>query len=271
MSENRLGYFAGSGSKPDCSPCPKVDGRATLSTDSTAFPYPHELCWRPTMSRTKPILVVLALAILVSCGGPDQQALNNYFKAVKNGDKITMAAVSSVEFPEAVESWRIIEMGPESVAPFRIKELDRTLREAKMDLQYIAEKDYLFLSDNQHLYRRYKVRIERNPDAEFTGELADFHKEFKEIRKKGEEAEKAVEIANREFQREKLVAGISLMGTAVTNDLDGEVATKEALVEVTTPSGEKTYRITLKNYDLVNQKTQAKIRSRWIVTEVQAQ
>ena len=140
-----------------------------------------------------------------------------------------------------------------------------------MDLQYIAEKDYLFLSDNQHFYRRYKVRIERNPDADFKGELAGFHKEFKEIRKQGEEAEKAVEIANREFQREKLVAGISLMGSTVTNDLDGEVITKEAQVNVTTPAGEKSYRITLKYYNLVNQQNQAKIRSRWIVTDVREQ
>jgi hypothetical protein len=223
------------------------------------------------MSRHKAIIVFSALVILVSCGGPDQRALNNYLKAVKNGDKVAMAGVSSVEFPETVESWNIMEVGPESVAPFPLKELSRKLREAKMDLQYIAEKDYLFLSDNQHLYRRYKVRIERKPDADFKGELGDFHRQFKEIRKQGEEAEKAVEIANREYQREKLVVGISLMGTMVTDHLDGEVITKEAEVNVTTPAGENSYLITLKNYNLVNQQNQAKIRSRWIVTDVREQ
>jgi hypothetical protein len=209
--------------------------------------------------------------VLVSCGGPDQQALNTYFKAVRNKDKPAMAAVSAVDFPETVQSWQIIEIGPESVTPSPLKGLRRTLREANMDLKYIAEKDYLFLSDNQHLYRRHKAQIEKNPDAEFKGELAEFHQEFQEIRKKGEEAEQAVEKATREFEREKLAAGISLMGATVTDDLDGEVLTKEARVNVKTPAGEKIYLITLKNYNLVNQQNQSKMRSRWIIAEVKEQ
>ncbi len=78
-----------------------------------------------------------------------------------------------------------------------------------------------------------------------------------------------MEEANRALQREKLAAGISLMGATVTDDLDGEVITKEARVNVTTSAGEKSYLITLKNYNLVNQQNQANIRSRWIVADVQ--
>jgi hypothetical protein len=217
------------------------------------------------------VMLSSALVVLVSCGGPDQKALDTYFKSVRNGDRTALAGVSAIEFPEAVQSWHVVEIGPESVAPFPLKDLNRTLREAKMDLQFFAEKDYLFLSDNQHLYKRYKAEIEKNPDAELKGELGEFQREHLDIRKKGEEAERAVEEANRALQREKLAAGISLMGATVTDDLDGEVVTKEARVNVTTSAGEKSYLITLKNYKLVNQQHQANIRSRWIVADVQAQ
>jgi hypothetical protein len=77
-----------------------------------------------------------------------------------------------------------------------------------------------------------------------------------------------MEEANRTVQREKLAAGISLMGATVTDELDGDVMTKEAHVNVTTSAGDKSYLITLKNYNLVNQQNQANLRSRWIVAGV---
>ncbi len=221
------------------------------------------------MLRGKGFMLSAALVILVACGGQDREALNAYFKAVSIGDNAALAGVSAVEFPEKVQSWQIVTIGPESVEPFPLKDLTRTQREAKIDFQYIAEKDYLFLSDNQHHYRRYKAQLEKDPDAEFTGELAEFHQEYVEIREKAEAAEQAYEKANREFEREKLTAGISLMGGMVTTELDGEVLTKQAEVVVTTPGGEKSYRITLKNYNLTNQQSPSPIRSRWIVTGVE--
>jgi hypothetical protein len=220
------------------------------------------------MLKYKLFMLLAALVILVSCGGQDQQALNAYFKAVVSGDNAALAAVAAVEFPEKVQSWEILEIGSESAAPFQLKDLTRKKREAEIDMKYIAEKDYLFLSDNQHHYRRYKAQLEKDPDAEFEGELADFHQEFVEIREKAKESEKILETANREFEREKLTAGISLMGSTVTTELDGEVLTKEAKVKVTTSTGDKSYQITLKNYSLVNPQSQSKARSRWIITDV---
>lgn len=221
------------------------------------------------MLRGKGFLLSIAFVMLVSCGGQDREALNTYFKAVSIGDNAAMAAVSAIEFPEKVQSWQIVTIGPESIEPFPLKDLSRALSEAKIDFQYIAEKDYLFLSDNQHHYRRYKAQLEKDPDAEFTGELAEFDEEYQDIRKKAEEAERVYEKANREFEREKLAAGISLMGGMVTTELDGEVLTKEAEVDVTTPGGQKSYRLTLKNYNLTNQQSQSPIRSRWIITGVE--
>ena len=127
------------------------------------------------MLRHKSLMLPSALAIfvvcggLVACGGPDQKALDTYLKAVQSKDKMAMAAVATVNFPETVQSWQVVEMGPETVEPYPLKGMSRTLKEAEMDLKYIAEKDYLFLSDNQHHYKRYKAQLEKDPDTEFTG------------------------------------------------------------------------------------------------------
>lgn len=217
------------------------------------------------MLRHKTFLLLLTLVLLVSCGGPDQQALNTYFKACRNGDNPALSAVSSIEFPEKVTSWEIVEIGPESVVPFPLKELNLAKRLAEMDLKNIAEEDYLYVSDNQHLYKRYQAAIEKEPDAELKGELLEFQQKFTDIRKRGEEADKALEVANRALSREKSAAGISLMGATVTDQLDGEVAVKEAQVNV----NGKSYRITLKNYNLKD-KQNNNARSRWVITEIQA-
>ncbi len=218
------------------------------------------------MLRHKTFLLFLTLIFLVSCGGPDQQALNTFFKACINGDNATMAAVSSVEFPEKVTSWEVVEIGPESVVAFPLKELMRTKREAESDLKNIAEEDYLYVSDNQHLYKRYQAAIEKDPDAELEDDLATFQQKFNDIRKRGEETEKALEEVNRALSLEKSTAGISLMGATVTDQLDGDVAIKEALVNV----NGKPYRITLKNYNLVDKQSQSNARSRWVITDIQA-
>ncbi len=216
------------------------------------------------MLRHKTFLLLLTLVFLVSCGGPDQQALNTYFKACRNGDNPAMAAVSAVEFPEKVASWEVVEIGPESVVPFALKEMTLTKRLAEMDLKNIAEEDYLYVSDNQHLYKRYQAAIEKDPDAELEGDLAEFQQKFTDIRKRGEEAEKALEVANRVLSREKSAAGISLMGATVTDQLDGDVAVKEAQVNV----NGKPYRITLKNYNLTDKQSN-NARSRWVITDIQ--
>jgi hypothetical protein len=80
--------------------------------------------------------------------------------------------------------------------------------------------------------------------------------------------EKAVEVAKRAYEREKLAAGISLMGGTASPAMGGDVAVKEARVKVVTSGGEKPYLITLKNYQLVNPEGEMKMRSRWIVTDV---
>jgi hypothetical protein len=216
------------------------------------------------MLRHKTFLLLLTPIFLVCCGGPDQQALNTYFKACRNGDNPAMAAVSVVEFPEKVTSWEVVEIGPETVVPFELKEMALAKRLAEMDLKNIAEEDYLYVSDNQHLYKRYQAAIESDPDAELEGELAEFQQKFTDIRKRGEEAEKAVDVANQKLSREKSAAGISLMGATVTDELDGEVAIKEAKVNV----NGKPYRITLKNYNLTDKQSNS-ARSRWIIADVQ--
>jgi len=241
----------------------------SASADTELETIPNSSFLEVSMLRHKALIFLPALVILVSCGGQDRNAINTYFKAIRIRDNPTMAAVSTVEFPERVASWDIIEIGPGSVEPFMLNDLNRNLRQANLALRHIAERDYLFLSDNQHHYKRYMARIEKNPDAELEGELAEFDREFREIRKKAEAAEKAVEKANEELKNENRAVALSLMGSAVTDGLDGDVTTKLAQVVVTRPEGEQTYQITLKYYNLVNQQTQAEVRSRWIITEVQ--
>jgi len=64
----------------------------------------------------------VAIVVLASCSGQEQQVLSDFFQAVQGGDEIAAARVSLATFEGEVESWEIVEVGPESVAPFGFRD-----------------------------------------------------------------------------------------------------------------------------------------------------
>ena len=48
-----------------------------------------------------------------------------------------------------------------------------------------------FLQDHQAAYEEYEAKREADPDYEFSGELAEFQKQWEERRKKQEESDRA--------------------------------------------------------------------------------
>jgi hypothetical protein len=220
------------------------------------------------MFRCRELAAFSSLILLLSCGGQEQQALGTFFDAVQSGDNTALAAVSAVEMPVKVQSWEIIEIGEESTRPFALPELLTKAREAKRECDYHAEKMGIWIADHKANHERYMNRKNHDPDAEFTGPLAEHHEEWQVLCQKEQELQETFKSANRDVELERAAAGISLMGAAVNEFLDGDVAIKEALVKVDTGSGEKEYRFTLKNYNLFNTKNQIQQRSRWTITDI---
>jgi hypothetical protein len=187
--------------------------------------------------------------------------------AVQAGDEAARAAVSTVDFPGEVGSWEIVEISPESTGPCQLQELRNKLRAANQDVEFHAQKYGNFLDDNKGVYQQYKARIDKDPDVELRGELAEFKAKLDELDKEEKLLEQALKDATGEMNKRKAAAGISLMGATVTNDFDGDVATMEAVVNV----NEKPYTFLLQKYNLVNKANQSTPRSRWIIADIKEQ
>ena len=223
------------------------------------------------MFRSRGLVALSFFILLLSCGGQEQQTLGLFFDAVQSGDETARATVSAVEMPVKVQSWEIIEIGEQSTAPFALPELLKKARNAKRETDYHAEKMGIFIDDNRATHERYKNQMNHDPDAELKGDLVEHHEKWEELIQEEKELAAAMKQANRDMELERNAAGISLMGAAVNENLDGDVATNEVLVNVDTGTGEKRYRFTLKNYSLFNTKNQIQQRSRWTITDIQEQ
>jgi hypothetical protein len=221
------------------------------------------------MFRCRGLATFLFPVLLLSCGGQEEQALGVFFDAAQSGDNTALAAVSVMEMPVDVQSWEIVEIGEESTEDFKLPELLREMRDAKREVDYHAEKMGIFMDDNKSIHGQYIAQIEKDPEVELEGDLAEYQKKWEELLQVEKGLAADHKQANRAVEIERAGAGVSLMGSAVNEHLEGDVAIKQAQVNVNTGSEEKLYIFTLKNYSLFNTKNQIQQRSRWIIADIQ--
>jgi hypothetical protein len=216
------------------------------------------------MPRFKEIVVFVAAVFLFSCGGPETQAIKTFMNAVKSGDDAARAAVSTVDFPGDVGSWELVEISPETTVPCQLPELRKKLSSANQDKEFHAQKYGIFLDDNKQIHQQYLAQMEKNPDAELKGRLAEYKEELDKMDQEEKHLEQLVKDINRDLERSRSAAGISLMGATVTDNYDGDVGVVEASVLV----DDKPYTFTLRKYNLVNKANQSRPRSRWIIADI---
>ena len=213
-------------------------------------------------------LIVGAFVLnVLSCAGQEQGAIDNFLKAVRDKDDAARGAVSSVDFPGEMTSWKVVDMGTESVETFRLPELRRAVQSTKGDYDTHIEKRGYFMRDNARIYKEHQARLEEDPEIQFKGELAAFDEQWKKSLKEEQELEAKMQEANAAMQRERSTATVSIMGGSVTETFEGEVLVRKALVNV----DDTPYEFTIRKYNLVDKTSSNKPRSRWIVTDIQKQ
>ncbi len=221
------------------------------------------------MHRIRDVVTFSAVISLLACaGGEEKQILRRFFSACGSGDNGTVASVSLVGFPTKCESWEVVRVGEEATEPFRMPDLRRKLAEAKQqrDIQY--EKGKYFLEDNYEDIDKIQIQLDKNPDYEFNGKLAEIRAEWDRVVEKRKELERTVQEINRELGKELKVAQMSLMRDVNVQKLDGQVLAKDVLVNIASESDENSYTFTLQKYDLTDSGSDRSIPSRWIIVAI---
>jgi hypothetical protein len=214
-------------------------------------------------------VLILALTSIVALGlacssEPERRVLTTFVNAVQAGDEAAAAQVSLVEFPGEVSSWEIVEVGPETSAPFQLAKLQKERLEMEEALDAMIKKNDQWLQDNEELYYEYKPKKDDDPEATFTGKLQEFDEEFTARMDEQKALDQKIRDAEDAIDALKKAAALSTNTPGLGSSYDGDVLAKEAKVKF----DDKDYTVTFKQYALVNTEHNMRPVSRWIITDI---
>ena len=217
-------------------------------------------------SRLVPLLALVLLAALVlSCSSqPEQQVLESFVNAVQAGDEAAAAQVSLVEFPGDVSTWELVEVGPESSEPFALAKLQEERAAMVKELEEMIANNDQFLRDNEELYYQYKPKKDKDPETKFTGKLKEFDEAFSARMDEQTALDKKIREAGNGIDALKKAAALSTNTPGLGASYDGDVLQKQATVKF----DGKSYKVTLKQYALINTEHNMRPVSRWIITDI---
>jgi hypothetical protein len=208
---------------------------------------------------------------LTSCVAAEKQLIDRFLQAVQAEDKDIVSAMSLASFPGKVESWEILEIGPTSTEAFRLEELEKEAAETRKALDAEVQKNDAFLKENEKTYLQYKARIDKDAEYKFPrGPLAAFQEEWEARLKKQKEMEVKAREALAAFKEEQeAVRKSTNLGASAT--YAGDVSVKTVRVNVKGGEGPKTYRFTLRRYNLVDTERNIKPIPNWLIAGIEEQ
>ncbi len=215
-------------------------------------------------------LAMLVVLLGVACSGGQQQVVSSFLTAVQTGNEDAAKAASVVEFPGEVKSWEIVEVGPVSSEPFALEELERKLSELSRERRTKKDHNAYFVQDHRSAYDEYTAKREKDPEYEFSGEAAEFQKEWEEKLGEEEELDRAATDVYKEINALKSAAGLSL-STNINENFEGEASATDLILKVNDGSTEKTYTFTLQKFNLVDPVRNISPIGRWIITDIEEQ
>ena len=219
--------------------------------------------------RTLAIVIFSFVAFITSCTAPEEQLVDTFLTAVRDGQEEMIQGLSMVNLPDAdVQSWEIVEVSPETTEPYHLAELSAAFFEATKTWEdNIAENDK-FLNDNEENTLRYRDRIKADPDYKFTsGAMAEYQEEWERRVEEVRELASVVRATDEALKRERDNTYMSANMVA-RETFEGDIEIKTVRVNVNGDSGSRTYDLTLRKYNVVDSETGIKPISRWIVTEI---
>jgi len=229
-----------------------------------------------------PIVAGFALFV-VACGSsaPEQQVINNFFRASRVRDNTTLANLAAVSFDPrtegTVQDFEIVTIGGEQRRPLQIKQLVQEEEKARQDDADFAKKKRQYQDANlEAIERVVKAERSRAPvpkkDAEVQATWSKWREEQAQYQKRLSDAR--AKLAN---ERALAVTSLTAPGRADVDvsDKDVELVTKQVTVnaQVRDPSG----TTTPKTLVFTLQKAVAKggadgdQEGRWIITGIRPQ
>jgi hypothetical protein len=204
-------------------------------------------------------LVLTPLSILAaacSSAPPEQQLLNQFFRAARTRDNETLARMSAVEFSPRdhgeVTSFTITNMSEERRTPLNYKQLMDAQKQSAEAETELRQRRVEFESANRAALEAI-AKMERDPTAKFNATQQKLKAEWDQWRQDAQARQKASASAKAALNNAMGPAEASLSQPGqpafAVDKFEGELVSKDVTVEAQVRQGEetttKTYVITL--------------------------
>jgi hypothetical protein len=213
--------------------------------------------------------VFVAFLVIQGCtSAPEKTLLKKYFNAVAMNDNDTMSSIALEPIQPEMESWNIVSIGEENIAPATLPDLNATEVEAKkaQDAQIGPTLDAdTALKDAQY---------ERDTSRSAAGKRAA-QKLVDELQVKYDEENAKMQDLKRAYNEAKAAAAVEEEMTMFSisqrelpsvRSLTGDVHSKEVEIAIKMTSGQtKNFKLLLKQYMLRDEANNLPYRGRWVI------
>ncbi|HEY3382908.1 MAG TPA: hypothetical protein VGK32_14120 [Vicinamibacterales bacterium] len=219
-----------------------------------------------------PVVFVLVLSA-AGCGGSDQdQLVRKFFQAARMGDNMTLANIATVSFDPnkdgRAESISVVSETPEQARDLKLKDLDKTLKDATTAESEFSKKMKEYQDKNGEAIKRV-LEVEQKGKGKIGGKDAEVQATWRKWRDESSTYQKKASEAKNALKTERKVADLSVPDKDAAT-FDATEFTKEITVsaKVRTPANQveqKTLVLTLQRVvlkDSAGKLTEGK----WMIT-----
>lgn len=213
--------------------------------------------------------LMVAFLIVTACSpAPEKGLLSRYFSAMTLNDNQTMASMALQPIQIELDSWEIINVGPERIEPAALPDLNAKELELKKEVEQnigptVEAKDLLDIAqEDMDTARTSAARnAARKKVEQLQAEYDAKYARHKELQQNYSDA-KAAAAAEEEMTRFSL--GIRELATI--RELTGNVHSKEVEVAIKNKSGAtQKYLLHMKQYALKDEVNNLRHHGRWVI------
>lgn len=207
---------------------------------------------RATLAMALVLAPLSILAAACSSAPPEQQFLNQFFRAARTRDNETLARMSAVEFSPReqgeVSSFEIINVGEERRTPLTYKQLIEAQNRAAAEETAFRQRRVDFESANRPALEAI-AKMERDPAAKFNPIQEKLKAEWDKWRQEAQAMTKATASAKAAFNNAVGPAEASLSQPGqpafAADKFEGELVSKDVTVQAEVKQGDVTTTKTL--------------------------
>jgi hypothetical protein len=222
--------------------------------------------------RATAIAVALGLTVAgLACSGPEAKVVDQYFNALRANDTNTLTSFAMVALDQKVDSWKVVNVGPETRGPAPLPDLVKKQKDVDAE-QKKNERDYRAWGNDLAVYPNLqKVLDIDSKGGKIPPALVPIHEKYKAFNDRNRELKKAVADAKAAVEKERRNVTLSISSVGQIEDvesLSGEMVSKDVDVDLTIGGQVKPYVLTLRKYEVAGADKGPRMVSRWVIQSI---